>query len=83
LANNTNNTNDTVKDNQYFVYDGSDYEKKEDEGYLAEEKKGEGTIVRKGMFHEQSKIKRSSESSRMMQMCIMAIAIIALLYFLK
>ena len=50
---------------------------------LAEEKKGEGTIVRKGMFHEQSKIKRSSESSRMMQMCIMAIAIIALLYFLK
>ena len=58
MANNTNNTNDTVKDNQYFVYDGSDYKKEEDEEYLAEEKKGDELINK---YKEMAEMRRDYE----------------------
>ena len=58
MANNTNNTNDTVKDNQYFVYDESNYKKEEDEEYLAEEKKGDELINK---YKEMAEMRRDYE----------------------
>lgn len=50
---------------------------------LADEKNGTSGIARKGMFHEQSKLKRGSEKSRTIQIAIVATIIIALLAFLR
>lgn len=50
---------------------------------IAEEKNGGSGLVRKGMFHEQSKIKRSSEKSRIIQMAIIAVAIFAIISFMR
>ena len=50
---------------------------------IADEKNGGSGLVRKGMFHEQSKIKRSSEKSRIIQMAIIAVAIFAIISFMR
>ena len=62
MANKIDNTvggTSTVKDNQYFTYDGSDgYDKKEDEEYLAEEKKGDELINK---YKEMAEMRRDYE----------------------
>lgn len=50
---------------------------------LADEQSGVSSIVRRGMFSEQSKLKRSSEKSRMMQIAIVAVIIFALIAFIR
>ncbi|MBE6329897.1 MAG: hypothetical protein E7072_07270 [Bacteroidales bacterium] len=50
---------------------------------IADEKNGGSGLVRKGMFREQSKIKRSSEKSRIIQMAIIAVAIFAIISFMR
>ena len=68
----------------YRYYDPKKEEREERLKRVQQQIADEGSgLIRKGMFHEQSKIKRSSEKSRIIQMAIIAVAIFAIISFMR